>query len=370
MNKFLQKQYEQKEALFWKLQTTGWLAFGATRALNAFALGEDINFQITVIFSVIGGFLITVLLRIIYRKLRRSYLPPLTLILTIISCIVVSAILLSAIDIWIVLQTYYIDIQIYKFAGRTLYDVFVLLIWTGAYFIINYHFMLMEQKEMYLQAIAQAHQSQLQMLRYQLNPHFLFNTLNAISTLVLDNQSKEANTMLTKLSAFLRFSLVNQPQQKISLKEEIYALWLYLDIEKIRFQDRLILEFNIAKNTEKAMIPSLLLQPLVENAVKYAIAPMEDGGTISLTTSKNDNRLNIVLRDTGPGLPDNGILHDPESTSTGVGIANTRERLQKLYPKNHKFVARTHPDGGTEITINIPFEVSKNENIKENNNDE
>jgi two-component system LytT family sensor kinase len=213
---FIEKQLKQKESIFWKLQIAGWLAFGAARALNLYADGEDFIFQITVATSVVSGFIITVLMRLIYRKLRNSDIPASTLILSVITCIVIAALILSAIDTWIVLQTFFIDVQIYEFlAGRALYDVFVLMIWTGAYFIANYHFLLLEQKEMYLQAVAEAHKSQLQMLRYQINPHFLFNTLNAISTLVLDKQTREANGMLTKLSAFLRFSLVNQPEQKI-----------------------------------------------------------------------------------------------------------------------------------------------------------
>lgn len=358
MANFIDRQYKQKESLFWKLQIAGWLTFGATRALNSFALGDDINFQIIVAASVISGFIITVLLRLIYRRLRKSDLPASTMVLSIISCIVISAIILSAIDIWIVVQIYFIDLQINEFAGRTLYNVFVLLIWTGAYFIINYQFMLLEQKEMYLQAVAQAHHSQLQMLRYQLNPHFLFNTLNAISTLVLANQSKEANSMLTKLSAFLRFSLVNQPEQKVTIDEEVYALWLYLDIEKVRFQDRLHIDFNVSDEAKKALIPSLLLQPLVENAIKYAIAPMEEGGTIHLNIIRNNDRLEITLSDTGPGLKGDDD-HSNDENYSGVGIANIKNRLIQLYPENHHISVTNKEEGGLQIIINIPFETNK-----------
>lgn len=357
MENLLKKQYQKKESLFWKLQFAGWVAFGATRALNSFALGEDINFQLTVAVSVISGFIITVFLRLLYRNLRRSDIPPSTMFLSVITAIVISAIILGSIDIWIVLQTYYIDLQISEFAGRTLYDFFVLLIWSGAYFIINYQFLLMEQKEKYLQASAAAHQAQLQMLRYQLNPHFLFNTLNAISTLVLDNQTKEANGMLTKLSAFLRFSLVNQPEQKITVDEEVYALWLYLDIEKIRFQDRLKLDFQISDQAKKALIPSLLLQPLVENAIKYAIAPMEEGGTISLNIKRDDNKLLIQLRDTGPGIDE--FNNKKDENSSGVGLTNTKNRLLQLYPNDHNITINNHKDVGLEININIPFETKK-----------
>jgi len=357
---FIERQIKQKESLFWKLQIAGWLAFGAARALNIFADREGFVFQLTVIASVISGFIITVILRLIYRKLKNSELPASTMVLSVISCIVISALLLSGIDTWVVQQLFFIDVQIYEFViGRALYDLFVLLIWSGAYFIVNYHFLLLEQKEMYLQADARAHQSQLQMLRYQINPHFLFNTLNAISTLVLDKQSKEANGMLTKLSAFLRFSLVNQPTQKITIDEEVYALWLYLDIEKVRFEERLKLDFQVSDDAKKALIPSLLLQPLVENAIKYAIAPMENGGTISLTAKRDSDRLLIELCDTGPGLSDEPTEHKYNENSSGVGLDNTRNRLKQLYPNDHNIDIKNREQGGVQININIPFETNE-----------
>ncbi len=360
MANFIERQIKRKESLFWKLQIAGWLAFGAARALSLFADREDFIFQITVITSVVSGFLITVVLRIIYRKLKSSDLPPSTMVLSVISCIVISSLILSGIDTWIVLQTFFINVQIYEFViGRALYDMFVLMIWTGAYFIVNYHFLLLQQKEMYLQAVAQAHHSQLQMLRYQINPHFLFNTLNAISTLVLDKQSKEANGMLTKLSAFLRFSLVNQPQQKITMDEEIYALWLYLDIEKVRFEERLKLDFHVDDNAKKALVPSLLLQPLVENAIKYAIAPMEDGGTISLDAKRDGDRLRIILSDTGPGITDEPTAHKFNESSSGVGLENTKNRLLQLYPGDHIIDIMNREEGGLQIKIDIPFETNE-----------
>lgn len=360
MANFIEKQYKKKNSLFWKLQIAGWLAFGATRALNSFADGEQAIFLITVITSVVSGFIITVFLRLIYRRLRQSDFPPSTMILSVVSCIVLSALVLSAIDTWIVMQLFFIDIQLYEFvAGRALYDLFVLMIWTGAYFIVNYHFLLLEQKEMYLQAVAQAHSSQLQMLRYQINPHFLFNTLNAISTLVLDNQPKEANGMLTKLSAFLRFSLVNQPEQKITVEEEVYALWLYLDIEKVRFEERLQLDFQVSDEAKSALVPSLLLQPLVENAIKYAIAPMENGGKISLNVKRDGERLKIEMCDTGPGLSDQPTEHKYNENSSGVGLENTKNRLKQLYPGDHTLGIENRDKGGLQININIPFETNK-----------
>ncbi len=120
------------------------------------------------------------------------------------------------------------------------------------------------------------------MLRYQLNPHFLFNTLNAISTLVLDNQNRTANLAVSRLSEFLRYTLDQDPMKKVTLRQELDALNLYLGIEKLRFGDRLRLEFDVDERAESALVPSLLLQPLVENAMKYAIAPREQGGAVTV----------------------------------------------------------------------------------------
>lgn len=245
------------------------------------------------------------------------------------------------------------------FFYRTLYDTFVLMAWTGLYFVINFHFQLQQQKEMYLEASAQAHQAQLQMLRYQLNPHFLFNTLNAISTLVLDKQAKEANSMLSKLSAFLRFSLVSQPLQKTTLEEELYALSLYLDIERVRFQERLNVEIDVTDNAKTAMIPGLLLQPLVENSIKYAISPQEKGGTITIAAKIENNLLKITLKDDGPGISKNKVKTKLESqNSSGVGIANTKERLKKLYPDQSTFEVTSEEKKGVTINISLPCEYS------------
>ncbi len=138
------------------------------------------------------------------------------------------------------------------------------------------------EREATLKQSALAQEAQLKMLRYQLNPHFLFNTLNAISTLVLDGQNRTANLAVSRLSEFLRYTLDQDPMKKVTLRQELDALNLYLGIEKLRFGDRLRLEFDVDERVESALVPSLLLQPLVENAMKYAIAPREQGGSVTI----------------------------------------------------------------------------------------
>ena len=138
------------------------------------------------------------------------------------------------------------------------------------------------------------------MLRYQLNPHFLFNTLNSISTLVLLKQTERANAMLSRLSSFLRYTLVNEPTAKVTLVQEVETLKLYLEIEKMRFEDRLRPHFKIDGDTIGARLPSLLLQPLIENAIKYAVTSSEHGADIWITARREGRAVRIEVADSGP----------------------------------------------------------------------
>ena len=229
----------------------------------------------------------------------------------------------------------------------------VMAAWSALYFAMKYYRVFQEVSESALKSAAMAHEAQLKMLRYQLNPHFLFNTLNAISTLVLEQDTELANRMVTKLSKFLRFSLDNDPMQKITLDEELEAIGLYLGIEKVRFEERLRLEQDIEPQARKALIPSLLLQPLVENAIKYGIARSEDGGSLRIAARVFAGDLLLELSDDGPGTE---LVDGQIPGATGVGLANTSERLLELYGDRHSFkLSKTDPHGLT-ISIRIPFE--------------
>lgn len=204
-----------------------------------------------------------------------------------------------------------------------------------------------------LNAEAEARTAQLGMLQYQLNPHFLFNTLNSISALVKFKENEKAQRMITQLGHFLRYSLDNDPAIKISLEQEVEALMLYLDIEKTRFGEQLILEFNITDEAKRASVPSLLLQPLVENSVKHAIAVNENGGIIKLNAMVDKGELQIVLSDTGPGVETN---RPTPKSGRRVGLHNTLQRLKTLYDDSYAFDINLHPSGGLKINIHIPFD--------------
>jgi len=249
-------------------------------------------------------------------------------------------------------------------------DLTLIGAWSALYYAINFFLQIEEQNDQLLRLEAQATASQLAMLRYQLNPHFLFNTLNSISTLVLLKQTEPANAMLSRLSSFLRYTLINEPAGRVTVAQEVETLKLYLDIERMRFEERLRTEFRIDEAANAALLPSLLLQPLVENAIKYAVTPLEEGAEIVVSAQLAGPMLRIVVSDSGPGLqnapdptrPDptrlaaaNADTGDP--VSTGVGLANIRDRLAQAYGEEHRFEIQDAPDGGFSVVIEIPFEM-------------
>lgn len=247
----------------------------------------------------------------------------------------------------------YEKIETMFFGGYFATAWIVIVAWSALYFGIKYYQLYQEVQRKALKSAAMAHEAQLKMLRYQLNPHFLFNTLNAISTLVLEQATVDANRMVTRLSSFLRHSLDNDPMKMVTLDQEIKALKLYLDIEKVRFEDRLSLVLDIEGEASDALIPSLLLQPLVENAIKYGIARAEDGGTLKIAARTFAGDLLIELSDDGPGVE---LVDGQIPGANGVGLRNTRERLSELYGSHHAFrLSNTQPHGLT-INIRIPYE--------------
>ena len=200
------------------------------------------------------------------------------------------------------------------------------------------------------------------MLRYQLNPHFLFNTLNAIASLVQGKHSDNANTMIVQLSNFLRYSLESDPIQRVSLAEELEALRLYLNIEQTRFGERLQLNFDIDEAANPIKVPSLLLQPLVENAIKYAIAPMENGGEIGILAKLDGDYLIVEVSDTGPGVL---MSKNDKAAGVGIGLKNTIDRLDTFYGDQYVFQLGVSDLGGLKIFIRLPLEKQSAESRAE-----
>lgn len=194
-------------------------------------------------------------------------------------------------------------------------------------------------------------QSQLNALESQLHPHFLFNTLNTISTLILKRENAEAGRMLLLLSDFLRTTVYGSERHVITFEEELRFINQYLEIEKVRFSDRLVVLRDVDDNALKAGVPNLLLQPIVENAIRYAVAPQKGGGTISISAHRSNGRLSIIVRDNGPGLK----TKNARNVKEGVGLGVTRERLERLFGEDHVLQLSNEPGGGLAVNIEIPF---------------
>jgi len=240
-----------------------------------------------------------------------------------------------------------------EFFGAIILDFALLAAWSSLYYGINYYLLLEEEIDQRGRLESQASSAQLAMLRYQLNPHFLFNTLNSISTLVLLKQTERANAMLARLSSFLRYTLANEPTAQVTLAQEVEQLKLYLEIEKMRFEDRLRPHFRIEAETIGARLPSLLLQPLIENAIKYAVTPAEDGADIWITAAREGQAVRIEVADSGPG----GGAGLVSTQSTGVGLANIQDRLMQAYGPAHGFTTRTNEYGGFSVILEIPAQT-------------
>ncbi|GGY92215.1 sensor histidine kinase [Novosphingobium colocasiae] len=356
--------FADKDRAFWRLQMVGWGGAMLLRTMSQIANNLPFASLILVLIATITGFSISLVLSVIYRTLiDRSAL--MTWGLTII--VLPFAVGLHAfIDAWVwsLWRTDGDASFTQLFLGVFYLDATLLGAWTALYYMVNFYLRIEEQNDQLIQLENQATSAQLAMLRYQLNPHFLFNTLNSISTLVLLKQTEPANAMLSRLSSFLRYTLVNKPSARVTVAQEVETLKLYLDIERMRFEERLRTTFAIDPATETGLLPSLLLQPLVENAIKYAVAPQESGAEITIATQLVGPVLRITVSDTGPGLQspttDNrlsGMSYDGgEPVSTGVGLSNIRDRLSQAYGERHRFETLEPPEGGFAVLIEIPFE--------------
>ncbi len=199
--------------------------------------------------------------------------------------------------------------------------------------------------------------SQLNALKMQIHPHFLFNTLNSISALMHEDV-KAADKMVARLGDFLRMTLENSGEREVSLKQEMDFVGRYLEIESVRFQDRLVVKMNIDPETLAARVPNLILQPIVENAIKHGISRQTKVGSLIISSERHGDRLQILVEDSGPGLqPSNG--NGKGSKTGGIGFANTRARLAHLYAENHRFEIKNAVPHGVIVTLEIPFESIK-----------
>ena len=222
----------------------------------------------------------------------------------------------------------------------------------GAYHALEYRRRLQEREAAAAELRTRLAEAQLQSLRTQLQPHFLFNTLNAVSVLALKGETQSVVRMLSRLSELLRLTLDGAPGQEVPLRQELAVLERYVDIERVRFPDRLEVRVDAAPETHEALVPSLLLQPLVENAIRHGIAQTVGAGRVHVRAEHRGGRLWMEVRDTGPGFPPAGAQRE------GIGLANVRARLAFLYEDEGRFTLDNAPEGGAVVTVEVPFRVA------------
>lgn len=251
-----------------------------------------------------------------------------------------------------------------EFGGWYFTSLLIFLCWATLYHGIKYAMLFQIERDeatgqaqqaelLSLQALAAAKEAQLQMLRYQLNPHFMFNTLNAIYALIKLGDQEQGKNMVTKLAKFLRYSLKGDLEQLVSLSDELDALTLYLDIEKVRFGDRLIVKTDVEPAASLCLVPSLILQPLVENAIKYAIAEQENCGTIVINAIFKKEQLILTVSDDGPGAD---LVNGKLSSPRGIGLNNTQQRLEALFGQQHTFSLENLVPHGLKVMMSFPYQ--------------
>ena len=344
---------------FWALQIGGWLAF--ILALMAPWLGvvPVRSMLVTKVPLAVAGLGTTLILRSLYRRqllVERSS-----------ARLIAAVILASAIGGWIWINAaatlvHWIDPSANERAALiratldridgTVYYVVVLLTWSLIYLGIAHHRAWQAERERALAGEALAQRARLAALRYQVNPHFLFNTLNAISTLVVEQRTSDASRMISRLSDFLRLTLDGPDAEEIPVDAEIDLVSRYLEIEKVRFGDRLEVHIEVDRAVRSTTVPSMILQPIVENAVCHGVARCEGKRRIGVCARRRDGVLELSVVDDGPGLP-----HAAER-ATGLGLGITRDRLRHAYGGAARLDLFNEGTGGARIVLHIPLQPS------------
>jgi len=331
-------------------QIVGWIGFSITDALigQSSYLTNARNFLIW-LSSMAIGVLISLGLRYYYKYFLKKRSGILSIALLIVTGTLMAALL------WLYLGDYFrylvfsVDLprpDLFGFIKRLYFTLWVYLVWSILYFGLKFWIHLMEEKIRAGKADADTRQAQLRMLRYQINPHFLFNTLNSIKAL-LSREPLVAENMITEFSEFLRYSLRHNDKTFISLEEEIEIVKKYLLLEKTRFEERLDYKFDNSPESLKVPVLCFLLQPFVENAIKHGLKNTPSGIRLSIRSFIRSDKLHIEIENTGSWTP--------ESDKSGTGIRNVTDRLETAYPGKHTF----NIEKGTErvlVTITITLE--------------
>ncbi len=334
---------------FWTLQLLGWSGYFVAMSfsrLGRFPLRYMLAEKALLTLLGVGA---SLLLR---RMLRRELAAGRSMTFLVVLCVVASYVIAS---LWTAVaniatipieQAFFGRSSTYATAGAlfggTVYNSFTLAAWCFLYVGLKHYVRALRAETM-------AAEARLRALQYQLNPHLLFNTLNAISTLVTERRNDDATAMIARLGDFLRATLRQDQASQVPLADELSLAAQYLDIEQARFGDRLRVTWDVDEDAYRAVVPVMLLQPLLENAARHGIARLDAGGTISVSARVVDSRLVITIENSGP--PDTSAVHD----GRGIGLANIRERLAVLYGQDQALDASALATGGFRVRVEMPF---------------
>ena len=334
---------------FWRLQAMGWVGLYVLVLAGSIPdllkrPGTLRDNTVALVFTFLGS----CVLRPVCRSLLRRSLPWLALELRAsIWSLAAGTVVAFAAELAVLgpHKIYWNDLP-----GNSVQFSVVLFLWCSLYFSIKQWQQSAQEREQLLRAEAEAREARLNALRYQLNPHFLFNSLNAVSTLVLDGNAPAATRMLAQIGELLRTTLDNEVMPEVTLSQEMAFTERYLAIEQTRLGERLQVDLTIPSDTLDALVPSMLLQPLVENAVRHGVAPLVQGGRITIASTVNLDRLQIVIGNSGTRSRET-----QNENGNGIGLRNTAERLKTLYGGDHRFTLQWPEAGGCQVLIELPF---------------
>lgn len=335
---------------FWQIQILGWGCFYLYELVESihFFLTKRVSIQeelVPISFMFLGSFA----LRPICRRLLRQSQSWIAFELKAAAAAMGTSIPAGCAACFVLHLTYPV-MPWHAVVATVMWSFFILFMWCSLYFSIKQWQQSSDEKERLLRAESEVREARLLALRYQLNPHFLFNSLNAVSTLVVVGNASAATRMLAQIGDLLRTSLDSEVTAEVPLSQELALTEGYLAIEQTRLGERLQIDMVVPSETRDALVPSMLLQPLVENAVRYGVAPFREGGWITIKSALSADRLRIVIGNSGR----RGQSKEKRN-GNGIGLGNTADRLKTLYGTDCKFSLVWPEAGGCEVVLELPL---------------